>query len=195
MANLARTETLIGRSDDVRALALAVTQSRLVTLLGPGGVGKTRLAVELAAELETEYEQVQFIDLTTATVNPLIGDLDGRAATSAYEAIDAASALIVLDNCEHLVDDAAAWISELLASTRRVVVIATSRRPLHLSSEQIYPVRPLSVPLGESDVEKLVAYETVQLFVERAVQAEPSFNLLEANALQVARICELSEGL
>ncbi|MFV2038787.1 MAG: hypothetical protein ACC660_00935, partial [Acidimicrobiales bacterium] len=194
MAIPAAATALIGRDGDVRALALALRQSRLVTLLGPGGVGKTRLALELASELETEFERVRFIDLTAAAANPLLAD-HAAGTAGAYEALDACPTLLVFDNCEHNIENVTTWIAELMAGTRTVVTLTTSRRPLHIATEQLYPVRPLSIPLDERSVTELLAYESVQLFVERAVQTDPAFQLTADNAATVAEICQRAEGL
>lgn len=179
---------LIGRDRDVRAIAGLATQSRLITLLGPGGVGKTRLAIEVAGELETDFDRVEFVDLTAQDdAGPFHVDVD-------LSVIDISASLLVFDNCEHVVEEAAAWLTALLATTSAIVV-ATSRRPLGIAGERLYPVRPLSVPPDGTPPWELLAYEAVQLFIERAAQTDPTFELTNANADAVSAICRLSGGL
>lgn len=185
---------LVGRSGDVVAVLNAVGQSRLTTLLGPGGVGKTRLAREVSAELETEFGHVRFVDLAATAVDPVVGQIES-ADSGSYAALDAGPTLLIFDNCEHDVERAADLVARLMRQTSSVCVVATSRRPLHIGGERIVAVRPLSVPLGEKAVTELAAYESVQLFVERVTQADPDFVLSAANGSEVTEICRLSDGL
>lgn len=185
---------LVGRTTDVVSVLNAIGQSRLTTLLGPGGVGKTRLAREVGAELETEFAHIRFVDLAAPVIDPVVSSASSDEPTN-FAALDAGSTLLIFDNCEHDIDRAGALVARVLGNTSSVRVLATSRRPLHTEGERVFPVRPLTVPLGEEAVSELSTYETVQLFVERVTQVDPDFVLKAAHAADVVRICQLSGGL
>ncbi len=157
-----------------------------MTLVGPGGVGKTRLANELAAELETEFDRIVTIDLAAGAAA-----LDRLDASS----LRAAATLVMLDNCEHVVDEIARPVAEILVSSKLTTIVATSRRRLDIAEERLFSVRPLSTPVSEGTVSDLVSCESTQLFLERSAQLDPSFEVTVENADVVARICRLSEGL
>jgi predicted ATPase/DNA-binding CsgD family transcriptional regulator len=184
------------------------TEIRLLTLVGPGGVGKTRLAIEVAAQVEATFaDGASFIALATipdATLVPSAiaealnvreGD-NGSLAEALVASLRHKNQLLVLDNLEHVLE-ATPLIAELLAACPRVSVLATSRATLRISGEQEFPVSPLAVPAAGTslNLEELGAAPAVQLFVARAQLARPDFALTTANATAVAVICRRLDGL
>ncbi|MBN1527831.1 MAG: DUF4062 domain-containing protein [Thermoleophilaceae bacterium] len=201
---------LVGRDRDIaRARTLLVAQGRrLVTLIGPGGVGKSRLAAELAVQLKSEFEDgVAFVDLTAVTDPELLGTtLAGalgvrRLATA--DAVDLVKAfllerdvLLVMDNFEQVVEGAPV-LADVLASTEAVSALVTSRAPLHLRGEHVHEVQPLPTPdpAVETTTAAVNRYGAVKLFVERARAADPHFELTSENAEAVAAITRRLDGL
>jgi len=190
---------------DVRSLAGA---SRLVTLTGAGGGGKTRLALQAAVEmLDTVADGVWFADLASLTepgqvpgaVAAALGlpDHGGRPlADSVSDALSGQDALILLDNCEHLVGAAAALCDQLIRQCPRVRVLATSREPLGIAGERVYRVPSLSLP--PADIESAAdagASDAVRLFVDRARVHAPGFALDDSVAAAVATVCRRLDGI
>jgi predicted ATPase len=179
---------------------------RLVTLTGPGGTGKTRLAIAAAAEFGSEVRNgVVFVDLApvrdAALLAPTVAHALGIAKAGAPEdALDAylrdRSMLILLDNLEQLVPETT-LVSRLLSAAPRLVVLATSRTPLRLSGEHDYPVPPLALPARDarSSFEELAANDAVRLFVARARAVNPTFELTEDNVEAVRHVCKRLDGL
>ena len=197
----------VGREDDLRALTSLVPLHRLVTLTGPGGTGKTRLALQTAAELVDQYEAVYFVGLSRIRepedVVPAIADAIGlqrQSTANPHDVVLASLAtrrcLLLLDNFEHVMP-AAAPVGSLLDGAPDVSVLVTSRELLRLRAEQNYPVAPMETPLAPSDatVEELAAVESVRLFVDRARAVRPDFTLDTGNAQDVAAICRRLDGL
>ena len=201
---------LIGRETDVAALATLLAQGdlQLVTLTGPGGTGKTRLALAVAAAERDRYRDgVVFVDLTPlsdpALVVPTIATAMGVRELAGEPLLQTLCRvlrerrmLLVLDNCEQVVD-AAADVAALLAACPRVVMLATSRIPLHIRAEREVTVAPLSLPdPGRlpplAELERVAA---VTLFVERARAARADFALTAENAAAIAAICQRLDGL
>ncbi|MDQ3694071.1 MAG: helix-turn-helix domain-containing protein [Chloroflexota bacterium] len=201
---------LVGRHQELAELRQLLTagQARLVTLTGPGGVGKTRLALELLSQLEAAYpDGVVFVPLASLgnpdLVLPTIADAIGVSEMHGVSLVERLAQvlgeqrrLLVLDNFEHVVG-AASQVAGLLATCPALVVLVTSRTILRLSGEQEYPVPPLSVPRPTrwEGLPDLVATDAVALFVERARSASPSFQLTNHNAAAVAAICWRLGGL
>lgn len=200
---------LIGRERDIAIVAdLLRGGTRLVTLTGPGGVGKTHLAVQIATQLGPRYSRgMIFVDLTPihdpSLALPLIGRMLGIRETgerSIPEALrrilDGQTLLLVLDNFEHILE-AATDVSALLAAAPGLSVLATSREPLRLRDEHEVPIGPLRVPSKEdtTDLETLADVPAVALFVAYALAARPTFALTPANALTIAEICRRLDGL
>jgi predicted ATPase len=201
---------LIGRETELAQLADRLEQRdcRLLTLVGPGGIGKTRLALQAAADLRASYRDgVCFVALaqlqSAEFVVPAIagalgfafhGAVDPKTQLLAY--LRAKDMLLVLDNFEHLLS-AAALVSELLAACPDLAVLATSRAPLHVRGEHQFPVPPLALPdLAQlPDVSRLTQYAAVALFVERAQAVQPAFHMTSATAPAVATICACLDGL
>jgi predicted ATPase len=201
---------LIGRERELEELAdnLLRAHSRLVTVTGPGGSGKTRLALSVAERVRSSFPHgAIFVDLaplsSSALVLPTIAqaiglnEASGQSLTDRLaDALAARHVLLVLDNCEH-VASAASEIRQLLDRAPHVHVLATSRAPLHLRIEQLYPLQPLAVP-ATGDVQSPAALSRVPavgLFVERAQAVQPRFVLDERNAAAVADICRRLDGL
>jgi predicted ATPase len=198
--------TFVGRRADLAEIGRLLTDQtcRLVTLVGPGGSGKTRLAIEAAAQHQDEFaDGVIFVPLqavpTAADIPAEIAAAVGLPLTSGDEPwvqlpqlIRDRRLLLVLDNFEHLTDGAP-MLSALLAAAPGVTVLVTSRESLHLQEEWRYPVAGLPVP-EESDALDGEDYDAVQLFVERARRVRPSFSYaVEREGL--VRVCRLVEGL
>ncbi|SOJ56053.1 Serine/threonine-protein kinase PknK [Mycobacterium simulans] len=200
---------VVGRESEVTQLQKLLTGSRLVTLTGVGGVGKTTLAIHAATQLLTHYpDGVWLIELAglhdgallTETVAAALGvrDQPGRTLGDVLLGILAQRhTLLILDNCEHLIDDVAKFVDTALRHCRRLHVLATSRGILDNAGETVMTVSPLAVPDPETDPElgSLAAYPGVVLFLQRASAAIPDFTLTTHNAAAVARICTRVEGL
>ena len=204
--NLPRVLTpLLGRDRELVELASHLTTAdvRLVTLTGPGGTGKTRLAIAVAHLLaESHPDGVYFVALAMATdadvmwstIAENVGVLgDSRTPASLVEHIRWRDMFLILDNLEQL-PDASQVVSELLMEAPRLAMLATSRRPLHLTGEYQHPVPPLEVPthLNAAEAEP---WGAIALFVHRAQMVRPSFRLTDDNIKDVIRICSRLDGI
>ena len=197
---------LVGREADLEQLrgALTGTGVRLVTLTGTGGVGKTRLALAAAASLDEAFPHGVFFVALAAVRDVGVmwktigGTLDvtgdGPAADAVTGYLADRRALLVLDNLEQL-DGAAGVVAGLLAAAPALVVLATSRRPLHLPGEQELPVPPLQVPGEAGSVEQVAACGAARLFVQQAAMVRPGFAVADGNAADIAAICTRLDGL
>jgi predicted ATPase len=205
----AQPSSFIGRERELAELTALLRSTRLLTLTGTGGAGKTRLALELARGASGSHPDgaalVELADLADATLvlEAVEAALDVRAL-SGQNPVDAVaeflgprSLLLVLDNCEHLLAATAALVDTLLRSAPRLTILATSREPLRVPGEVVFRVPSLDVPDPERAIEvnELIRYEAVRLFVNRAVAAAPEFVLDAENGADVARICLRLDGL
>ena len=193
--------SFIGRESEVAELQAAVKAHRLVTLTGVGGVGKTRLAVEVAARLADEFpDGVWFFELAAVTDPAAVPDAvaavlgitqqPGRSvAQSVAAALEGRVRLLVFDNCEHVLDAAADLIEAVLDHSATVKILATSREGLGVADERLWPVPSLDVGAG-------VDSAAVALFVERAQHVSPRFTVAEAGeAAAVVEICRRLDGI
>jgi len=204
---------LIGRSRDVADVRAALAETRLLTLTGAGGVGKTRLALEVARALSTEPDApypdgVWLVELdrvgdrllVLATVAATLGvreEAGQPTPETLCEALRARRLLLALDNCEHLLDACAALAERLLATCAGVQVLATSRAPLGIAGEQLWRVPSLALPPAQGDLApaEAEAFGAVRLFVARGRVAREGFRLTEANVGSVAEVCRRLDGI
>lgn len=197
-----RVSSFVGRESEIGTVRDGLASSRLVTLFGPGGAGKTRLAGEIAASIEGR--RVVFVELAAvrddadvaAAVTGAVGVRDTRMFDAPgdrlAELLATTPTLLVMDNCEHVVDAAATFVARLLATTVDVRVLATSREPLAIDGEVLLPIGPLSVPERDVPVRES---EAVQLFADRARAARPGFDLDEDTTADVVEICRRLDGM
>jgi predicted ATPase/DNA-binding SARP family transcriptional activator len=204
----AATTPLVGRAAERHAVAELLEVHRLVTLIGVGGTGKTRLALAVGGERPPAADVV-FCDLTTTTSSATVAHAVARAAgvtieelalasrvgrdplTVVIDHLDATDALVIVDNCEHVLDACAALVDRLLADCPGVRVLATSRERLAVPGEQTFVVPPLPVPVDEEDLRA----DAVTLFVQRATEARSGFTIGASNRSAVVEICRRLDGL
>jgi predicted ATPase/DNA-binding SARP family transcriptional activator len=201
----------VGRNDAVAELRALLNDHRLVTLTGPGGVGKTRLALETATQSAGAFPDgvwlVELAGLTKAGASrpadlamAVLGIRDDSSMDPAEllaKALRASRMLLILDNCEHLIDQAAKLTARLLRAAPELRVLVTSREPLKLAGEVVWSVPPLELPDPAADPEPaaLARFGAVQLFVTRAGAAAPGFRLDGGNAQAVAALCRRLDGI
>ena len=203
------TAALIGRDDDTARIDDLLGQYCVVTLLGAGGVGKTRLALDVARRQLTRYpDGVWLIELAplgdevhvVSAFSTLFGveeHADRSSLASLLSALRERHLLLVVDNCEHLVANAARTIAAIVRDAPRIRVLATSREPLGIAGEATYRVPPHAIPLPNMTPRAVdaAAYSAVALFVERASAADDNFALTDANAPLIAEICRRLDGI
>ncbi len=199
---------LIGRESALAEVTAAVRRSRMVTLTGPGGVGKSALAAEVARRLGPGFRDgVRMVELApVSTDDAVVASVaqavdaerrSGRSLTRAVvDVLAARELLVVVDNCEHVTEPVGALLTELVRWCPAVTVLATSREPVGLPGEVIRPVAPLDVPAEPAaPLAELVAVPSVEVFVARATEVSPAFRLTERNAAAVAELCIHLDGL
>jgi predicted ATPase/DNA-binding SARP family transcriptional activator/DNA-binding CsgD family transcriptional regulator len=209
----AQRTSFVGKEREMLEVKRALAMTRLFTLTGAGGSGKTRLALEVARDLIGAYpDGVWLVELASLSERKLMSqavakavnvpEQPGRPLTEALvEALRDKETLLVLDNCEHLIDAAAQLADALLRSCPRLRVVATSREALSVEGELVWRVSPLSVPDAHRDGDRaptareLARYDAARLFVERARLRSPHFELRAENAGAVAQICRVLEGM
>jgi predicted ATPase/DNA-binding CsgD family transcriptional regulator/transcriptional regulator with XRE-family HTH domain len=201
--------SLVGRESDVGAVQRQLDRSPLVTLVGPGGIGKTRLALEVGNRAKVRFRDgVWFVDLSPIDNPALIAS--GVAAAlgvreqvhvpvldTLSEALRARQTLLILDNCEHLIHGCAVLAQHLLGACPGLALLATSREPLAVAGELVWPVPPLEQPgqSGDRSPSAVLQHAASQLFVERVQAAQPGFALDEVSAPVVADIVRRLDGI
>ena len=204
----ARLDELVGRAEALAELRLLIPGQRLVTLVGPGGAGKTRLATEAARE-QSFPDGAHLVELAALPagdpgvaerVLATLGVQEVAGGGAAPEdrlaaAVRERRLLLVLDNCEHVIEPAAALVARLLREAPRVTVLATSREPLGLTGERLWEVPLLAVPENERDLDAVRRSAAARLFTVRAAARQRTFRLDERTAPAVARLCRRLDGL
>jgi predicted ATPase/DNA-binding SARP family transcriptional activator len=199
--------SFLGRSQDLDELETLLASARILTLTGIGGAGKTRLATEVARRCINRYpDGVWLVELASVRDGALVAEEVGhalglvggreRGLDSLREWLAARRLLLVLDNCEHLVEEVAALLEAVLPAAPGLSVLATSREVLALPGEVSWTVPPLSLPPATVDTAaELSSSDAVDLFCHRARSAQPAFALSDANAAAVAQICRRLDGI
>jgi predicted ATPase/DNA-binding CsgD family transcriptional regulator len=200
----------IGRRHETANVKRLLSVSRLTTLTGVGGVGKTRLALRVAGEVEHEFDGgAWFVDLAalddegllTQTVASALGLREAVGEQWPVSVIGQhlrdKNLLLILDNCEHLRDGCAVLVDALLRQARGLRVLATSRQTLGLTGEHVFPVPPMSLPDEGQEVrlQAVAHYEAVNLFLARARAVRPTFEMTEENVVAVAAVCRRLDGI
>ena len=208
--NLPQQVTLfVGRERELAELRRLLGSTRLLTLLGPGGIGKTRMALHAAAEALDDYpDGVWFVDLAslsdaslvaqaTASVLGVKDQPDHTLIEVLLRYVADKRMLLVLDNCEHLLHACAELISQMLRAAAQLRVLAGSREPLRIGGETIFPVPALAFPDARAQITAatLERYEAARLFVQRAKASNPTFEVTERNAGVVVDICRRLDGI
>lgn len=199
--------SFIGRGHELREAGRLLASARLLTIVGPGGIGKTRLSLQVAADVLDDYpDGVWFIELASivdptlvpkavAQVLGLPEDGSTPIAQSVCGHLASRRLLLVLDNCEHLVDACARLADALLRAAQEIRILASSREPLNVAGEQTYTLPSLALPNSESGAEVTARSEAVQLFVERARLRQPAFSVTDQNSKVVAELCARLDGI
>src|ERR671916_668446 len=201
--------SFVGREKELTEVERLLEHNRLVTLTGSGGCGKTRLALAAASEVVEGFEDGVWVVELAPLADPIlvpqavasvlgVREQPGRSPTETLaDHLESKKVLLLLDNCEHLVDACATLAEALLRSCPELRVLATSREALGITGEVAWPVPSLSLPdlRRLSDIEGLPRYESARLFVERATTAKPTFALTEENASAVAQVCYRLDGI
>ncbi|HLV81487.1 MAG TPA: BTAD domain-containing putative transcriptional regulator, partial [Chthonomonadaceae bacterium] len=197
----------VGRGEELAEITRILSAARLVTLVGPGGVGKTRLAIQVARQLAGQISDgAWFVDLAglsdsaqlpqaIASVLKVQEEREQLLLEVLGNYLSGKQMLVVLDNFEHLVEGGAIIVQGLLERAPGLTCLVTSRQWLGLEGEQEFPVAPLLTPRLPGTPERLLEFGSVQLFVERAQAVRPDFQLTDANATAVAAICDRLEGI
>jgi predicted ATPase/DNA-binding winged helix-turn-helix (wHTH) protein len=204
----AQIARVVGRDDVIAALAAEAARRRLLSVVGPGGIGKTTVAVAVADRVRPAFDAVGFVDLSpiengtqmSAAAAAALG-LNLRLQENPVEeiaiAVENRRVLIILDNCEHLVDLAAALAEALLGSAQGVTILATSRERLRAAGEWVHHLSPLDAPpeCSKLSAEEVRAYPAVELFEERAAFALGGYRISDTDAPYVAEICRRLDGI
>jgi predicted ATPase/DNA-binding CsgD family transcriptional regulator len=217
----AEPNSFVGRERDLGDLALLLSNVRALTLCGPGGIGKTRLATRLGWQLADRFPDgvwlVEFADSTdpalaarqVATVLGVGEEPDRPAAATLTDALRGRQLLLILDTCEHVVDAIADLVRDLIAACPLLRLVATSREPLRVRGETVWRVQPLSLPAAPSLADQTLVstsvpdltpaaaarHEAVRLFVDRAAAVRPGFALTSENCAHVIQLCRTLDGV
>ncbi len=209
-----QTTSFIGREKEMETVRELFGKTRLLTLLGTGGTGKTRLAIEVGAQIINQFpDGVWLAELVTATDTGSVIDMIASALgvredpgrtlrESVVNFLRGKNLMLILDNCEHVLEPVAALAAEFLRTSQQLKIFATSRHSLGIAGETTFPVPPLGifdVRLTDLDgpniAERLSQYDAVKLFIDRATAVRPDFKVTNANAPAVAEICSRLDGI
>jgi predicted ATPase len=215
----AEPNSFVGRERDLGDLRLLLSNVRALTLCGPGGIGKTRLATRLGWQLGAEFPDgvwlVEFADSAdpalaarqVATVLGIGDEPDRPAAATIADALRNRQLLLILDTCEHVVEAVADLVRDLIAACPLLRLVATSREPLRVRGETVWRVPPLSLPSQSApgfpppplapptDMGAPAEYEAIRLFVDRAAAVRPGFTLTRDNREHVVQVCRMLDGV
>ena len=197
---------LIGRDDDLAALGALLDAHRLITIVGAGGMGKTRLAERLLHQRQGDYEQgVAWVELAglsdrTQLATTIAGALglqagSGNPIEGLVAALRPLNMVLALDNAEHLIDEVANIAQALHDGAPQLRLLVTSQAPLKLSAERVYRLGALAVPEADMPLDEALGYGAVALFVERARAADRHFELTAGNLASVIQVCAQLDGL
>lgn len=201
--------SFIGRERDLAEVKRLLTGARLVTLTGSGGVGKTRLAIQITIEeIENFYDGVWLVEFAPLSNPALIPQLVATTLglreqpghpilNTLLDSLSHQNLLLVLDNCEHLIEASAQLANAILQTSPHVKILVTSREPLGIAGETLFRVPPLSLPdmRHKQSAEALAQYDAVRLFVDRAALLEPTFRVTKDNAPAIAQVCSRLDGM
>ena len=202
-----QTTGFVGREEQLAQVADALTEARVVTLTGVGGVGKTRLALQVAAEVVPAYRDGAWMcelapvgsgDAIFGTLAAALGiqpRLGQTIEDSLFESLGAKQSLLVFDNCEHLLDRAAELVERIVQQCAGITVLATSREGLGLPGERMITVRSLELPPTDAPLDGVAQAEAVRLFVGRAADARSAFSLTPDNASAIVQVCRRLDGI
>jgi predicted ATPase/DNA-binding CsgD family transcriptional regulator len=205
----AEPNSFVGRERDLAELARLLSDVRALTLCGPGGIGKTRLALRLAVDVVPGFPDGAWLVELADTEDPslvarrvadalgVIAEPDRPLAETLTVALRPRRLLLILDTCEHVVDASAALVAQLLASCPALRVIATSREPLRVRGETVWRVPPLELPAPAAELAagELAKHEAIRLFAERAAAVRPGFAVDAGNSGAVLRLCRTLDGV
>jgi predicted ATPase/class 3 adenylate cyclase len=201
------SSSFVGRTQALQEASELLEKSRLLTLIGPGGAGKTRLAVQLAGRLVDQYRDGVWLvdlapirdpDLVIAAAAESLGVARRPTGSLTHAVLDhlrSQTVLVILDNCEHVIEAAAAFADTALRAAPGLTLLATSREGLGVDGEQRWPVPPLEIPAADATGDRLLGNEAIQLFADRGSQARPGFAVDAGNIDTVARICRNLDGI
>jgi predicted ATPase/class 3 adenylate cyclase len=199
--------SFVGRERELEQTEAALDQARLVTLTGPGGVGKTRLALQAAGQVAERFGDGAWlaelapvrdpagVDDSVAAVFSLAAQAGQSTREALIELLRSKQLLLVLDNCEHLLEEAAALAAVLQRSCERLEILATSREGLGIEAERLVVVPPFGVPSDGADLAAVTEAEAVRLFAERAAAVKPGFQVTAENAAAVAAVVRRLDGI
>jgi predicted ATPase/class 3 adenylate cyclase len=199
--------SFIGRERELEQTEAALSQARVVTLTGPGGVGKTRLALQIAGQIAGRFADGAWlcelapirdpagVDDAVAAVFSVTAQAGQSTRDALVELLRSKQLLLVLDNCEHLIEGAAALAGNLVQASERLGILATSREGLGIEGERLVPVPSLEVPSADADLDTIAEAEAVRLFTDRAAAAKPGFQVTAGNAAAVAAVVRRLDGI